>query len=67
MSRFWLYLGILLVCTGVGTAFGALLIFFYFWDDIKKTINQSNNTQQNLDQISQDPQYYDDDTVENMR
>jgi Na+-transporting methylmalonyl-CoA/oxaloacetate decarboxylase gamma subunit len=67
LSRFWLYLGILLVCSGVGTAFGVILIVIYFWDDIKKTINQNCQQQQNISEIPEDPRYYDDDTVESMR
>ena len=38
MSRLWLYLGILLTCSGVGTALGVVLLATYFWSDIKKEI-----------------------------
>lgn len=38
MSRFLLYLGIILVCSGVGTGIGILLLIFYFWNDIKKSL-----------------------------
>ena len=38
MSRLWLYLGILLTCSGVGTAIGVVLLATYFWSDIKKEI-----------------------------
>ena len=38
MSRLWLYLGILLTCSGIGTALGVVLLATYFWSDIKKEI-----------------------------
>ena len=42
MSRLWLYLGILLTCSGVGTALGVVIVIAYFWNDIK---NELRNTQ----------------------
>jgi len=41
VSKFWLFFGVALVCSGYGTAIGALMLFFYFWDDIKTTILQN--------------------------
>lgn len=38
MSRLWLYLGILLICSGVGTALGIAIMITYFWDDIKNEL-----------------------------
>jgi len=38
MSRLWLYLGILLTCSGVGTTIGVVILATYFWSDIKKEI-----------------------------
>lgn len=68
MSKFWLYLGVLLVCSGIGTAFGIILLVLYFWNDIKQTIQQnSNQFQQNSVQTPDDPKFYDDDTIERMK
>ena len=46
MSKFWLYLGILLACSGIGTGLGIFLIVLYVWADIKESINNNavNNT-----------------------
>ena len=56
-----------MVCSGVGTGFGIILLVLYFWDDIKKTINQNCNEQNNSTDMSKDPRFYDDDTIESMR
>jgi len=60
-SKFWLYFGVMLVCTGFGTAVGAVIIFLYFWDDIKKTILQSRDTQ------SHTSMHYDDNVLDEMK
>ena len=39
MSKFLLYLGIILIFSGIGTGVGIFLVMFYFWDDIKKSIS----------------------------
>lgn len=66
MSKFWLFFGIFLTCTGIGTGFGLFLIIVYFWDDIKKSINnigtQNNNVKEHYEQNS-----YSKDTAEEMR
>jgi hypothetical protein len=50
MSRLWLYLGILLTCSGIGTALGVVLLATYFWSDIKKEIkNQQKPTGKEID------------------
>ena len=68
MSRFWLFLGIFLVCSGVGTAFGIILLVLYFWNDLKQTIQGNcNQSQDYSQQVPNDPQFYDDDTIERMR
>jgi hypothetical protein len=51
----------MLVCTGFGTAVGAVIIFLYFWDDIKKTILQSRDTQ------SHTSMHYDDNVLDEMK
>lgn len=67
MSRFWLYLGIILVCSGVGTGVGILLVIFYFWDDIKKSLNNFDLTGDNFSDKNYDPKYYNEDTMEEMK
>jgi uncharacterized membrane protein len=67
MSRFWLYLGIILVCSGIGTGIGILLVIFYFWEDIKKSLQGTNHQEQQNMQENLNPKFYDDDTVEEMR
>lgn len=68
MNKFWLYLGIILACSGIGTGFGIFLIILYFWDDIKKTIQQ-NNEEKNQETFYEktNAKFYDEDTVEEMR
>jgi hypothetical protein len=41
MSRLWLYLGILLTCSGVGAALGVVIVIAYFWNDIKNELRNS--------------------------
>jgi len=66
MNRLWLYLGIILACSGIGTGFGLFLIIVYFWNDIKKSINSigatNNNVKEHYKQNS-----YSKDTAEEMR
>jgi len=40
MSRFWLYMGIFLVCSGIGTVFGIILLTTFFWSDIKDELKK---------------------------
>ena len=70
----WLYLGILMACSGIGTGFGIFLIILYFWDDIKKSIKENNAEPENQTEYENqesddplDPRYYDADTAEEMR
>ena len=65
MNKFWLYFGIFLACTGIGTTVGIILIIIYFWNDIKMTIlqNSGGNIEPDLDS----PQFYDEETLEKMR
>jgi hypothetical protein len=70
----WLYLGILMACSGIGTGFGILLIILYFWEDVKNFIKESTVEHENQteyeNQESDEPldsKYYDADTVEEMR
>jgi len=70
----WLYLGILLTTSGIGTGFGIFLIILYFWDDIKNSIKQNQIENKNQTEYENqdpsnvlDPKYYDKDTAEEMR
>ena len=66
MNRLWLYLGIILACSGVGTGFGLFLIIVYFWDDIKKSINNIGATNNNVEEHYKQ-NYYSKDTAEEMK
>ena len=74
LRTMWLYLGILMTCSGIGTGFGIFLIILYFWDDIKNSIKESkveneNHTEYENQESAEpfNPKYYDKDTVEEMR
>jgi hypothetical protein len=67
LSRFWLYFGVFLACTGIGTVPGILLIIFYIWSEIKKSSIIQNSLQNSEYENSIDPQYFDDETAEKMR
>ena len=41
MSRWFLYIGVFLICTGFGTVVGILMLVFYFWDDLGKKLKFS--------------------------
>ena len=65
MSKFWLYLGILLACRGIGTGLGIFLIVLYVWADIKESIN--NNAVNNMDEENYNPNFYSKETAEEMK
>jgi len=44
MNRWWLYIGIFLVCSGLGTAVGIVILIIYFYDDIRKHFKFLQNT-----------------------
>jgi len=67
MSKFWLYLGIILACSGIGTGFGIFLIIVYFCDDIKKSINNINAANNNVAEEHYKQNYYSKDTAEEMK
>jgi hypothetical protein len=68
MSKFLLYLGIILIFSGIGTVVGIFLVIFYFWDDIKKSISNADVTNRNnLSEKNSNPKYYNEDTAEEMR
>ena len=68
MNKFLLYLGIILIFSGIGTGVGIFLVIFYFWDDIKKSIsNNSMVDKNNLSEKKSNPNYYNNDTAEEMK
>jgi hypothetical protein len=68
MSKFLLYLGIILIFSGIGTGVGIFLVIFYFWDDIKKSIGNIDATNRNnLSEKNPNPKYYNEDTAEEMK
>jgi len=72
VSKFWLYLGIILACSGIGTGVGIFLIILYVWGDIREAIdnnNVTNNnvTNNNVEEEQYDANYYSEDTAEEMR
>jgi len=66
MSKFWLYLGILLACSGIGTGLGIFLIILYVWGDIRGAID-SNNVPNNIEEESCNANYYNKETAEEMK
>ena len=68
MSKFILYLGIILIFSGIGTGVGIFLVIFYFWDDIKKSISNIDVTSKNnFSEKKSNPKYYNEDTAEEMK
>ncbi|MBT6647290.1 MAG: hypothetical protein HOB51_07220 [Thaumarchaeota archaeon] len=68
MSKFLLYLGIILIFSGIGTGVGIFLVIFYFWDDIKKSISNIDVTNKNnCSEKKSNPKYYNEDTAEKMK
>jgi len=73
-SKFWLYLGIVLVCSGVGVGFGAVLLGLYFWSDLKNAIYGTRSEHHHFKsdylgeyQDFRSPKWYDGDTAEKMK
>ena len=66
MSKFWLYLGILLACSGIGTGLGIFLIILYVWGDIRGAID-SNNVSNNSEEENSNANYYSEETAEEMK
>jgi hypothetical protein len=70
MSKFLLYLGIILIFTGIGTGVGIFLVIFYFWDDTKKSIIKMDRFMAYKNYLSEkksNPKYYNEDTAEEMK
>ena len=67
MSRFWLYLGILLACSGIGTGLGIFLIILYVWGDIRAAIDCNNIQNNESKKESASMNFYDDETLDELK
>ena len=65
MNKIWFYLGLILVCTGVGTGLGVVLLILYFWSDIKSTFADYELIFQKKSDIFAN--FYDDETLNKMK
>ena len=67
MSKFWLYLGIVLACSGIGTVVGIVLIILYVWGDIRESIDHTNAVSNTVEEERYNANYYDDETIDEMK
>ena len=67
MSKFWLYLGIILACSGIGTVVGIVLILLYIWGDIRESIDNTNATDNAAEEEQYNANDYSKETAEEMR
>ena len=67
MSKFWLYLGIILACSGIGTVVGIVLILLYIWGDIRESIDNTNVTDNTVKEEKYNANEYSKDTAEEMK
>jgi hypothetical protein len=67
MSKFWLYLGIILACSGIGTVVGIVLIILYVWGDIRESIDSNNVTDNNVEEEHYNANEYSKETTEEMK
>ena len=67
MSKFWLYLGIILACSGIGTVVGIVLILLYIWGDIRESIDNTNITDNTTEEKQYNANDYSKETAEEMR
>ena len=67
MSKFWLYLGIILACSGIGTVVGIVLIVLYIWGDVREAIDNTNATDNTAEEESYNANDYSKETAEEMR
>ena len=56
MSNWYLYLGIFLVCSGIGTPLGIIMLVLYFWNDLgnKFKFSQYNDNTYNINNVNVD-------------
>ena len=67
MSKFWLYLGIILACSGIGTVVGIVLIILYVWGDIRESIDNTRITDNTVEEEHYNANDYSKETAEEMR
>ena len=67
MSKFWLYLGIILACSGIGTVVGIVLILLYIWGDVREAIDNTNATDNAAEEEQYNANDYSKETAEEMR
>ena len=67
MSKFWLYLGIILACSGIGTVVGIVLILLYIWGDIRESIDNTKVTDNTAEEEQYNANDYSKETAEEMR
>ena len=53
-SRWWLFIGIFMVCSGIGTPAGIIILVIYFYDDIRKNLrfSQHNDNTFNINNLN---------------
>ena len=56
MSNWFLYIGILLVCSGIGTPLGIIMLVLYFWNDLGKKLkfSQYSDNTYNINNLNVD-------------
>ena len=67
MKTFWLYLGIIFACSGIGTVAGIILIVLYIWGDIKESIDNTSTNDNSDDKEYYNANDYSKETAEEMR
>ena len=67
MSKFWLYLGIILACSGIGTVAGIILIVLYIWGDVREAIDNTKVTDNSVEGEHYNSNDYSKETAEEMR
>ena len=67
MKTFWLYLGIILACSGIGTVAGIILIVLYIWGDIREAIDKTNPADNTVEEENYNANDYSKETAEEMR
>jgi len=67
ISKFWLYLGIILACSGIGTVAGIILIVLYIWGDIKESIDNTMVTGNIREDENYNANEYSKETAEEMK
>jgi hypothetical protein len=66
-SKFWLYLGIILACSGIGTGLGIFLIILYVWGDIRGAIDNNNIQNTTFEEEHTSMDHYDDETLDELK